>query len=302
MMRVNLCRAKRMGQRCMSVVLAFYLSAQLFASSDLQSESPTASTVINISTNTPFQESFLKSYPNAVSEGLLLDGGLMLLLHLAGAAPATLLPYYTFAAILGYTARKTCKLFFYGEGASSIACGFVGNAIKYGGRSLMMGSMQMPYLGLTALRGAINGGLYEYYSEDFQAYGKANEQTKIYALLAGIETVDGILDAAVSAYVGDTSLLKIEQSMKLSNRIKGQVRTQQIAAEFTKRNIANLFAKVKEGIYVGASLGMLINSTFAFYDPAIRAMVTFGSKEEKSVVLANTNMTVYSNSTADKEL
>jgi len=96
-------------------------------------EAPENSDVI-IADNRTVMESFVKTFPDAVTDAALIDLPLCGMLWGLGMTSWTAVPLCGVSSIVGYSIRKTCNDNWYG-GKNSAVCGFIGGAIKYSGKA-----------------------------------------------------------------------------------------------------------------------------------------------------------------------
>lgn len=112
--------------------------------------------VSGIADNRTVMESFVQTFPDAVTDAALIDLPLCGMLWGLGMTPWTAVPLCAVSATVGYSIRKTCNDNWYG-GKNSAVCGFIGGAIKYSGKAWTTGKLTYA----EPVLGAIDAGTYE---------------------------------------------------------------------------------------------------------------------------------------------
>jgi len=136
-------------------------------------------------------DSFIKTLPEAVADAALIDLPLELLLYGLGLGTSTRVPVSTIAAAASYSIRKTCNDYQEDEGKKdwriSAACGAVAGALKYTGRSLVLGDFNY----LQPVVGAVDAGTYEATSQIRGNYVPA-ELMAIEGMVSGVQYLQGL--------------------------------------------------------------------------------------------------------------
>lgn len=194
--------------------------------------------IVGAAHNRTVKQSFFAQFPEAVSDGLLIDTPLDALLYSLGILenPLFILPR-TVAAVGGYAIRKTCNDYQTAEDGSkdwkiSTFCGFAGGASKYSFRTLATGKFNY----LEPVIGALDAGTYE-----------ATAQKRGNWVTAEL--------MAIEAFV---SFAQYCQKMMLAQEVW---------------NKQNAFKEAKFGLAVGMLVSLFVHTTVEWYGKRVQDFV-----------------------------